>query len=501
MKKNLFAIILLMSVTAQADIYWIGFTDKQGTEGTISNPELYLSSRSIERRERQNIKIDSLDLPVSKVYTDSLTALGAQILYPLRWLNGVTARVSDNTIVDKIKSLSFVNTVQLTRPEAKVTAPAVRKSKFLLQGDSAYYNNKAYALTYMDMIRLGELHKLGFKGEGKLIAVIDHLYSGVDYLPVFEKARQQIEATYNVVDDSSVYGAGTHGAMVLELLAGNIQNQDLGTAPSAKYVLITTEEDDEAGSENLWEVDNQCRGFEYADSIGADVISSSLGYYEFDDPTANFTYSDMDGKTARNSISATIAAHKGMAVCISAGNEYRNSWHYLTAPSDARDILCVGAVTADGTHSSFSSVGPAADGRVKPDVAVLGTAVNIFYPEDFRTGSGTSFACPITAGMTASLWSALPDLTSLELMQAIRESGSTYFTPSDTIGYGIPDAMKIYERYKQPTSLCNQPTGANSIKCWIDIVGRMYATEPQQAGIYIAIYDDGSCEKRYIGCR
>lgn len=501
MKKLFLALIVLLPVAARADIYWIGFTDKHGTEGTLSNPELYLSNRAIERRIRQNIGIDSLDLPVSKLYSDSIIALGGEVLYPLRWMNGVQVRLRDASAVEKIKTLSFVSKVELTRPESGSSKQNLRRRKFLLPADSAYYDNKAYALTYMDMIRLSELHKLGFKGEGKLIAIIDHLYSGVDYLPVFEKARTQIIDTYNVVNGSSVYGNGTHGAMVFELIAGNINNQNLGTAPSSQYLLITTEEDDEQGSENLCEVDNQCRGFEYADSIGADVITSSLGYYEFDDPNANFTYSDMNGKTARSSLSATIAAHKGMAVCISAGNEYRNSWHYLTAPSDAYDILCVGAVTANGAHSSFSSVGPSSDGRVKPDVAVLGTNVNIFYPDKFRTGSGTSFACPITAGMTASLWSALPHLTSMELMQAIRESSSTYLNPSDTIGYGIPDAIKVYERHKQQTSVCNPTSGTNEIQYWIDIMGRIYSTRPKTAGVYMILYKDGIYEKRYMNAQ
>ena len=284
------------------------------------------------------------------------------------------------------------------------------------------------------------LHEGGFTGNGKLIALLDGGFYSVDQFSAFENLRNdnKIIATWDfVTGDSSVYEDDPHGMSVLSTIAGNVPGQLIGTAPNASFLLLRTED---VFSENIIEEYNWSAAAEFADSAGADVISSSLGYTEFDDPLQNHIYSDMDGNHCPSSIAADFAASKGILVLVSAGNSGNDSWHYISAPSDGDSVISVGAVNSIGNHVSFSGWGPSFDGDVKPNVVAKGRDCALVDEYGtISTGSGTSFACPILAGAASCLWQAFPDLNSIQIMSAIERSANYYLVPNDSLGYGIPD--------------------------------------------------------------
>lgn len=448
MRRFFIILLCLIPIGLYADTWFVGFTDKNGTKATLDTPNDYLSSRAIERRFAQNISIDSTDLPVSIVYLDSIKALGADIVYPLKWLNGVVVSFNSVDIENRILALSFVQILELTshhNPTLNIT-----KNK-LPQPTATDFNQTTDNLSseYHKMIGLDSLQRLGFYGEGKLISVIDNGFQDADTLPAFSSAMQQVIATYNIVNpSSSVYQKGSHGACVLSLLSAQTNDMIIGTATKAQYCLFVTENDD---NERLLETDNLIRAFELADSIGTDIITVSLGYNSFDYDLGNFTINDLNGITTRCSRAAQIAAQKGILVCIAAGNEGNSSWKVITVPADADHIITVGGVDDKLQHSTFSSYGPTADGRIKPDVCVLATKVPIYYPNQFTRSNGTSFATPIIAGAAATLWSALPDLTAKQIRERIIKYSSQYNNPDNELGYGIPNFVSAY--YDTPTEV------------------------------------------------
>jgi subtilisin family serine protease len=284
------------------------------------------------------------------------------------------------------------------------------------------------------------LHEAGNKGEGMLVAVIDDGFRTVDQLNVFSQLRNEhrILSTRDfVANESEVYNDGTHGMEVLSTLAGYSPGQLIGTAPNASFLLLRSEDDN---TENIIEEYNWDAAAEYADSAGADVISSSLGYSDFQDTSTSHVYSDMDGTHCPSSISADIAYSKGMLVLTSAGNLGNSLWHYLVAPSDGIHVMCVGAVDSLGRHASFSSYGPAFGGAVKPNVVAQGVLSTLALENGgISRGNGTSFSCPILAGAATCLWQRYPQATVSEIKSAIERSASLYSTPNDALGYGIPD--------------------------------------------------------------
>ena len=290
------------------------------------------------------------------------------------------------------------------------------------------------------------LHEAGFHGQGITMAIVDGGFQNVDTLSAFDTVREQILGIYDMTDDiDSVTGTtGNHGVKCFSTIAA-ITPDYQGAATAAQYYLIRSEEN---RTESPKEMDNWVASIELADSLGVDILSSSLGYAMFDDDRHTLTYADMNGQTTRCSRAATIAAEKGMLVIVAAGNEGNKAWHYISAPADADNILTVGAVNIHDSIAAFSSWGPTADGRVKPEVCATGSQTALINPLDNSViySNGTSFACPIIAGMAACLWSALPHATNMEIRERIIQSADRYTMPHAQYGYGIPNAWQAYEQ-------------------------------------------------------
>ncbi|MCK5765848.1 MAG: S8 family serine peptidase, partial [Bacteroidales bacterium] len=283
-------------------------------------------------------------------------------------------------------------------------------------------------------------------GKGIIIGVLDAGFTNTDELPVFDSLwdNGQILGTRDFVDGGEItFNKHFHGTMVLSTMGGNYPGEIVGTAPDAYYYLLRTED---GSSELIIEEYNWVSGAEYADSLGADVLNTSLGYSDFpDDPSQNHTYEDMDGNTTPITIGADIAASRGMIVVNSAGNSGSSAWYYITAPADGDSVFTIGAVNSQGVPASFTSHGPTYDGRIKPNVSAQGEGAYVARPDGtFIYGNGTSFSSPITAGMMACLWQANTDMSNMDLINAVQASGSRAENPDSTIGYGIPDFMAAH---------------------------------------------------------
>ncbi|MFO7828857.1 MAG: S8 family serine peptidase [Bacteroidales bacterium] len=429
------------------DNYRIFFTDKNNSEYSINHPEKFLSQQAINRRLLQNIEIKENDLPVNSIYLDSLKSLGLKISNTSKWLNSAVVFTTDQLLMDTINKLSFVKSSQKTgfnKPTNKSKKHNCRTNTYQFKGDSTF--DYGYATTQIAMLNGHVLHRNGNLGQSKTIAVLDAGFFNVDKLPAFDSLwkNNQILGTYDFVDDDTeVFDASSHGMKVLSVMGGNIPGELIGTAPKANYWLLRTEE---TASEFSIEEDNWVAAAEFADSVGADIINTSLGYFEFDDPLLNYIYQDMNGNTAFITKAADIAASKGMLVVASAGNQGDDPWKYITAPADGDSVLTVGSVNQYAEYSYFSSIGPTADGRIKPNVAAIGYQAAIQGIDGSVTASnGTSFSAPLISGLAACLWQYYPDMNNIEILKKIEESAHQYSTPDNFTGYGIPDFGKAAE--------------------------------------------------------
>ncbi len=460
MRKLLIGLLLISVsfVYAQDAKYAVYFTDKNDNPYSISEPSGFLSERALERRARLGISIDESDLPVNPQYITAVEEMGAKLLNQSKWLNCAVFEISDDLMLDAILALNFVEKSVFVKP-AGIASPNQAKDKFLreesiipvlpVQEKNTLVHTTIYDYGYasnqINMLKGEKLHELGYAGQGMIIAVLDAGFVNADQMPVFDSAWAQgrILGTRDFVNPGNdVFAPGnhSHGSSVLSTIASWSPGLIVGTAPEASYWLIRTED---GPTEYLIEEYNWVCGAEFADSLGADVINSSLGYTEFDDPTMNHTYADMDGKTTAISIGASIAGEKGILVCNSAGNSGNDAWHYIGAPADAEHIITVGAVDKDGLYASFSSVGPTSDGRIKPDIMAQGSgailASTSLLNDTVYGGYGTSFSSPIAAGLVASLRQAWPQLGVNHFIEVLQKSSSFYQNPDDEYGYGIPD--------------------------------------------------------------
>jgi subtilisin family serine protease len=378
-----------------------------------------------------------------------------QSLAVSKWMNTFTVYCPDSTVVPQILNLPFVDSIMAVGayilndiPSTQIPEiqPSIVQNTLAPAKDSLDYG---YGFGQIAFHNGHLLHEAGFHGEGMLIAVIDGGFYGIETISFFQDMVNEgrfyghYSLMPNFVDTLESGWSEVHGTIVTSTIAANTSGELIGTAPAASYALIHTEW---VGSEELVEEDFWANGAEIADSIGADVINSSLGYRAFPDfPQSDVTYADMDGVNSIASRCATILGQKGVIVCIAAGNDGSNEYYYVGRPGDAFDILCVGASAVDSIIADFSSHGPSYDGRVKPDITSVGVETSCYYPGDWlSTANGTSLATPVATGLCACLWQAMPQYTSTEMMQIIRESSHLYNNPNTEYGYGIPDFYKAY---------------------------------------------------------
>lgn len=432
--------------------YWIQFADKANNEYSLDNPHEFLSQRAIERRKRYNIKYSQTDLPVTKKYLDSLKTLGLEVLNVSKWFNGAIVKTTDTLLLDTIRNISFIGDFEIKKRSVKQNVPKLQRNRQVILNRNSVentYNHYDYGNSE-NQITLSNgqvLHAKGFNGKGMQIAVIDAGFYKVNELDGFDSLwyNNQILGTRDFVKGKNKpvsFGTSTHGMQVLSAIAGNIPGALVGTAPKASFYLLRSED---GMSENIIEEFNWAVAAEYADSLGVDVINTSLGYSTFDDETVNHKYEDLDGRTTVVSRAAVMCARKGILVCASAGNEGNDPWKYISAPADADSILTVGSVDYQGNYSAFSSVGPTADWRTKPNVMAKGSATTVQSAIGGVTVSyGTSFSSPVMAGMVTSLWQAFPEVNNIKLIKTIEMFSSRYENPSPTMGHGIPDFAKIY---------------------------------------------------------
>ena len=419
--------------------YRISLKDKAATDYSLQKPEMYLSKKSIERRKRQGLEIDSTDLPVCKKYVDAIRKKGVHVLVRGKWDNFVTLSCNDSMLIAEIAGLPFVrSTERVWRGVAKRASERDSLINKPLRTDSLY----GPAITQIKMSHADRLHEAGFKGQGMTIAVIDAGFHNVDKIEAMKNIN--ILGTRDFVNpEADIYAESSHGMSVLSCMAMNQPNVMIGTAPEASYWLLRSEDE---YSENLVEQDYWAAAIEFADSVGVDLVNTSLGYYSFDDPTKNYRYRDLNGHYALMSREAAKAADKGIVVVCSAGNSGSGSWKKITPPGDAENVITVGAVNKYGVLAPFSSVGNTADGRVKPDVVAVGLGSDVMGTDgNLRHANGTSFSSPIMCGMVACLWQACPELTAKEIIELVRRSGDRAVFPDNIYGYGIPDLWKAYQ--------------------------------------------------------
>jgi hypothetical protein len=449
MKYCIIAILTLFSIELSAQSlnkYWVQFTDKKDTPYSIFKPQEFLSPRAIERRKRLGVEIDEIDLPVSPKYINELKKRGATICTVSKWFNAATIYLEDENTIKQIKKLPFVRTVEATGQYRKPRPVEKRRSRDYKAIYPRIDNYYGYGWNQIAMLNGQSLHQIGFRGDGMLIAILDEGFINFDISPFFDSVRatNKVLISRDFVDnDNWVYEVSNHGFDVISTIVGNLPGLLVGTAPGATIVCIRTED---VNSELRIEEDNWIAGAEYADSLGVDVINSSVGYSTFDSLVTSYAYQDMDGNTARISIGADIAAKKGILVVNSVGNDGDKKWRYVSVPADSDSVMAVGAVDRNRKKASFSSFGPTRDGRIKPNVSARGEKA-VVATATYRVDSvdGTSYSSPIIAGIATSLWQAFPNKTNMEIKNAIEQSGNLANNPNNHLGYGIPDIMKAYQ--------------------------------------------------------
>jgi hypothetical protein len=453
---SVFLIVLSADcVFAQTATYYVQLSDKKNNVYSINNPEAFLSPKAIERRRLQNIPILEDDIPVSPSYMQQVAAL-CQISYPLKWSNALVIKSADPNITQKLKALPFVTEVKRissggpsTRHKLLDVVTSERSS--IVTMDTGFYGAGTRQAT---MIRANALHQKGYWGDGVIIAMMDAGFLNADsntYMKQTFEAGKVLYAWNFVFGNSDVYHspqADSHGAWTFSCIAANVPHQMVGTAPNASFVLFQTEDE---RSETIVEEYNWAAAAEVADSLGASVFSTSLGYTTFDqsDSADDHTYADMTGHTTPIAKAVNRAASKGILVINSAGNEGAAAWHYIATPGDADSGVTVGAVAPSGQIAGFSSRGPNSSGEVKPDIcAEGGPAYMVSVISTIQTSNGTSFSCPIAAGAFACLREAFPSAPAMVIVDAVRKSCNQYTRPDGSYGYGIPDFGDAYDRLK-----------------------------------------------------
>jgi len=444
MKNLLIAILFLVSFASfsQEDA-WVYFNDKPSAATYLSNPLTMLTQRALDRRSAQGIALDITDVPIEQTYVNQITAAtGITVKAQSKWLNCLHIRgsVAD---VNALTSLPFVNHVHFADNalNGKSTTP---KNNFPVNKQMEVQTNFNYGTSanQIQMLNGHLLHQQSFTGSGKIIAVLDSGFTGANTIVPFNRmfTNGLYLGGYNyVAGNTDVFSTHNHGTMTLSCMVGYVDGQLVGTAPDAQYYLFITED---VAAENPVEESYWVQAAEEADRLGADIISTSLGYYQYDNVNYSHSYSELTGNTAFASQGANIAFSKGMIVVASAGNSAGSPspFNHVGVPAEATNVLAVGAVQSNEVYAGFSSIGPTFDGRIKPDVMAQGqNSVLSNTSGSIVTANGTSFSCPIMAGMIASFWQAVPSLTNQQVLDFVRQSADRYSNPNAQYGYGIPD--------------------------------------------------------------
>ena len=441
--------LLATGASAQQDTlkYRISLKDKAATEYSLKKPEKYVSAKAIERRRKQNLPIDSTDLPVCRKYIDEIRKQGVKIVVTGKWDNFVTVSCNDTTLIDRIAALPFVLSTEKVWISPGAGKPSMATERDSVLNQPTIHPDSIYgrAITQIQMSNGDKLHEAGFKGQGMTIAVIDAGFHNVDKITAMQNIR--ILGTKDFVNQQAdIFAESSHGMSVLSCIGMNRPDIMTGTAPEASFWLLRSEDE---YSEHLVEQDYWSAAVEFADSVGVDVINTSLGYYSFDDKSKNYKYRDLDGRHALMSRQASHIADKGMILVCSAGNSGAGSWKKITPPGDADNVLTVGAIDKRAVLATFSSVGNTADHRVKPDVVAVGVGSDVIRTDGNQgRANGTSFSSPIMCGMVTCLWQACPTLTAKEVIELVRRSGDRASFPDNIYGYGVPDMWKAYNDYK-----------------------------------------------------
>ena len=444
MKNSYLFIFLLVSATgfSQQDA-WVFFNAKPNAQTFNAAPLKMLSQRALDRRTNQKILLDFKDVPVEANYiTQVKAATGITVMAKSKWLNALHIRGSQANI-NALAGLSFVNRIDFAdktlNQTTKITKdPKIHKiNKTLNTTVNFAYGSSA---NQIQMLNGHELHQQNYTGSGKIIAIMDSGFPGVNTAQPFQRLvdNNQILGGYDFVSrNSNFYVGDSHGTLVLSTIGGYKENSLVGTAPDASYYLFITEN---VTSENPVEESLWVEAAEKADSLGVDIINTSLGYFDFDNAAYNHNYSEMNGVTAFMTRGAEIAFSRGMVLITSAGNSGNTSNPHIAVPADGISVLSIGAVNASEVKTGFSSIGPSFDGRIKPDIMAQGQASVVSDAAgNIGTANGTSFSSPIMAGMVACLWQAFPQKTNKEIKDLIIRASDRFSNPNNQYGYGIPD--------------------------------------------------------------
>lgn len=438
------------------DRYAVFFKFKPQNGLSLASPQDFLTEKALQRRSRENVAPDSLDLPVSSKYLDAVKENSDYILYASKWMNAAIL-VTDESRKAELEALPFVDRVELVargftpKPDARLKY-LVRASVTLETCKEPKLNTREVAVEsnsydfQNQLIGIDKMHQEGFTGKGVAVAVFDAGFPGVKTATPFAHlfSNNRIIGQKDIVRpwNQEVFIDHQHGTNVLSLIAANEPTQLVSGAYESDYILVITEE---VATEYRIEEFNWVRGAEYADSLGVDIINSSVGYWDFDDPSMNYSLADLDGKTTVITRGASIAADKGILVVNSVGNYGTRGTSSLVAPADAEGILAIGSVTNTNEVSGFSSRGPTADGRIKPDLAAFGQAPILVRSNGVvGAGQGTSFSAPQIAALAAGLWQAKPEWTKDELIQNLIRSATQSEEPDNNLGYGIPNFLDAY---------------------------------------------------------
>lgn len=445
MKKIILFLLLVSSFNgfSQIEDAWVYFKDKPNSATYLSNPLTMLTQRALDRRTNQAIALDIKDVPINQPYIDAITtSTGITVKAKSKWLNCLHVR-GLKTNIDALKLLSSVLRVDFADKSLNVSKKIASKLKFKPVNkvmETAINFNYGTSANQIQMLNGHLLHQLNYTGTGKIIAIFDAGFPNVNTAQPFQRliTNNLILGGYDYVNkNANFYTGNSHGTLVLSTMGGFTDGQLVGTAPDASYYLFITED---VASENPVEESNWVEAAEEADRLGVDIINSSLGYFGYDNSNYSHTYSDMTGNSAFASQGANIAFSRGMIVVASAGNEGGTAEPHVGVPAEGLNVMAIGAVKADESYASFSSIGPSFDNRVKPDVMAQGQASVLSNTAGtITTANGTSFSGPILAGMVASFWQALPTKTNQQIKQLITQSSDRFLAPTIQFGYGIPD--------------------------------------------------------------